>query len=126
MHHLFTGIFCLILLAGCNKRVPPSSNQPRKPFGSYVLELTQVALKESEGRISDEQFSSISTALFKYLEGEPRPNEKLVVMIDPTTKNKDIIKVFVGYDHGIGTRAYDFTFSRRVGDLVSITTVPSA
>jgi hypothetical protein len=126
MHHFLAGIFCLILLAGCSKRVPPSSASPRKPFGSYVFELTQVALKENEGRFSDEQFRSIATALFKYLEGEPLPNEKLVVMIDPTTNSKDIISIFVGYDHGTGTRAYDFAFSRRVGELVSITPIPSA
>ena len=37
------------------------------------------AVRKENGEITDQGFKTIATALFKYLEGEPKSHERLVV-----------------------------------------------
>ena len=89
--------------------------------------MTFAALKEGKGTIPVEKLRDHATALMKYLEGEPKPGEKLVVYVerDPSQTKEDEVAVYVGYDMGLAARGYRFTFRKKMGFLKSITIVPS-
>jgi len=99
---------------------------PERSLMHYANEMTVTVFRNGKEPITPEKLRDLASALFKYLEGEPKSWEKLVVHNWKESKyaKEDEVAVYAGYDNGLVSHGYMFCFQKKSGLLRSITVVP--
>ncbi len=93
-------------------------------FMALAGRLNLEALHAGKGFVSEEVLETHADILFRYLEGEPRLNEKRHVINETKLRweelKKDEVAICVSYDNGLVARGMLFIFRKDVGYLLGL------